>query len=56
MQSKIHSRKQDSDYYLVDHSANLYVMNGQGKLIHLIPFGLPYEHILKVVKEEIKKL
>lgn len=56
VQSKIHSRKDNSDYYLVDHSANLYVMNGQGKLIHLIPFGLPYEHILNVIKEEIKKL
>lgn len=56
VQSKIHSRKENSDYYLVDHSANLYVINGQGKLIHLIPFGLPSEHILKVLKEEIAKL
>lgn len=53
VQSKIHSRKENSDYYLVDHSANLYVIDEQGKLIHLIPFGLPAEHILQVLKEEI---
>ena len=55
VQTKIHSRKDNSDYYLVDHSANLYVIDGQGKLIHLIPFGLPKEHILNVLKEEISK-
>lgn len=55
VQTKIHSRKENSDYYLVDHSANLYVIDGQGKIIHLIPFGLPYEHILKVIKTEIAK-
>ena len=53
VQSKIHSRKENSDYYLVDHSANLYVIDEQGKLIHIIPFGLPAEHILQVLKEEI---
>lgn len=56
VQSKIHAKKENSNYYLVDHSANLYVMDTQGKLIHLIPFGLPYEHILNVLKEEIAKL
>lgn len=56
VQSKIHSRKENSDYYLVDHSANLFVINGQGKLIHLIPFGLPSEHILQVLKTEITNL
>lgn len=56
VQTKIHSKKENSDYYLVDHSANLYVINDQGKLIHLIPFGLPTEHILKVLKEELKQI
>lgn len=55
VQTKIHSRKENSDYYLVDHSANLFVIDGQGKLIHLIPFGLPTEHILNVLKAEISK-
>lgn len=53
VQSKIHSRKENSDYYLVDHSANLYVIDEQGKLIHLIPFGLPSDHIFQILKEEI---
>lgn len=53
VQSKIHSQKENSDYYLVDHSANLYVIDEQGKLIHLIPFGLPAEHIAQVLREEI---
>ena len=56
VQTKIHSKKENSDYYLVDHSANLYVINGQGKLIHLVPFGLPSEHILRILKTEIKHL
>ena len=56
IQTKIHAKKENSDYYLVDHSANLYVIDGQGKLIHIIPFGLPSEHILQVLKTEIKNL
>ena len=56
IQTKIHSKKENSDYYLVDHSANLYVIGEQGKLIHIIPFGLPAEHILNVLKTEIKDL
>ncbi|MCL4108054.1 UNVERIFIED_CONTAM: hypothetical protein GTU68_017082 [Idotea baltica] len=56
IQSKIHSKKGNSDYYLVDHSANLYVIDDKGKLIHIIPFGLPAEHILQVLKTEITKL
>lgn len=56
VQTKIHSQKKDDDYYLVDHSVNLYVVGPQGKMLHIIPFGLPTEHILRVLKEEIKKL
>ena len=56
VQSKLHAKKENSEYYLVDHSANLYVLNEEGKLIHLIPFGFPAEHILKVLKDEISRL
>jgi len=56
VQTKIHSQKKDDDYYLVDHSVNLYVVGPQGEMLHIIPFGLPAEHILRVVKEELKKL
>ena len=56
VQTKIHSRKKDSEYYLVDHSANLYVLGPKGKVLNIIPFGLPTDHILQVVKNEINKL
>ena len=56
VQTRIHSRKKGDDYYLVDHSANLYVVGPLGEMLHIIPFGLPTEHILRVIKEEIKKL
>ena len=56
VQTKIHSRKKDSDYYLVDHSANLYVLGPKGDVLNIIPFGLPTDHILQVVKNEISKL
>ncbi|WP_299880524.1 SCO family protein [uncultured Cocleimonas sp.] len=56
VQTKIHSKKKDSEYYLVDHSANLYVLGADGKMLNIIPFGLPTEHILQVVKNEINHL
>ncbi|TCJ87636.1 SCO family protein [Cocleimonas flava] len=56
VQTKIHSKKKGSDYYLVDHSANLYVLGADGKLLNIIPFGLPTDHILRVIKNEINKL
>jgi len=56
VQRKVHKAKEGSNYYLVDHSANLFVINAQGQLSQLIPFGLPTEHILQVVKQEIGAL
>lgn len=56
VQRKIHQREESKSYYLVDHSANLYVVGTDGKMLHLIPFGLPAEHIQQVIQEEIKKL
>ena len=55
VQTKIHSKKKGNNYYLVDHSANLYVLGADGKMLNIIPFGLPPEHILQVIKNEIKK-
>lgn len=56
VQTKIHSKKKDTGYYLVDHSANLYVLGPKGDVLNIIPFGLPTEHILQVVRNEINKL
>ena len=54
VQRKIHEHEESDEYYLVDHSANLYVVNGEGKLVQIVPYGLPVEHILQIVQEELK--
>ena len=33
----------------IDHAANLYVINPQGKLSSIIPYGLPSEHVISVI-------
>lgn len=45
---------QQGENYSVDHSANLYVINAQGKLHAIVPYGLPAQHILNVVEKLIK--
>ena len=47
VQYRIHRTGNDS--YSVDHSANLYVIDGNGKLTTIVPYGLPADHILAVV-------
>lgn len=56
VQYKIHDHKPLDQYYLVDHSASLYVVNVDGKLAQIIPFGLPVEHIQRVVNELLSKM
>lgn len=56
IQYKIHEHEEGDSNYLVDHSANLYVVGAEGELLQIIPFGLPVEHILNVVKAELDKL
>jgi cytochrome oxidase Cu insertion factor (SCO1/SenC/PrrC family) len=36
--------------YSVDHSVNLYVIDRAGELATVIPYGLPPEHVLEVVR------
>jgi len=36
--------------YSMDHSANLYVIDRTGQLFAVIPYGLPPEHVLGVVR------
>ena len=47
VQYRIHQTANDS--YSVDHSANLYVIDRNGRLATIVPYGLPVEHILAVV-------
>lgn len=56
IQRKIRSRNASSTSYFVDHSANLFVIGSDGKILHIVPFGFPAEHILNVIKEELNKL
>jgi len=40
-------RKPGSTTYTVDHSVNIYVVNGQGKLVSVIPYGTPLEEVVR---------
>ncbi|MCU7845642.1 MAG: SCO family protein [Candidatus Thiodiazotropha sp. (ex Monitilora ramsayi)] len=37
--------------YTLDHSANLYVVDKEGRLTTVVPYGLPPEHVLQVVRD-----
>ncbi len=37
--------------YSMDHTANLYVIDANGKLFAIIPYGFPPEHVADMVKE-----
>lgn len=37
--------------YSLDHSANLYVIDPQGRLAAVVPYGLPPEHVLQLVRD-----
>jgi cytochrome oxidase Cu insertion factor (SCO1/SenC/PrrC family) len=36
--------------YSLDHSANLYLINAQGELAAVVPYGLPPEHVFEMVR------
>ena len=40
-------RTPGSTTYTVDHSVNIYVVNGGGKLVSVIPFGTPAEEVMR---------
>ena len=39
--------------YLVDHTASFYVVNTKGKLVNLLPHGLPVKQITEVIRDLI---
>jgi cytochrome oxidase Cu insertion factor (SCO1/SenC/PrrC family) len=46
-----YQRHETSDgRYSVDHSANLYLIDEQGQLAAVVPYGLPPEHVLELVR------
>ncbi len=44
-----------SNQYTVNHSSNLYLLNTKGRLINIIPFGIPVAQILHIVKFELSR-
>ncbi len=49
-------RKVESDSamgYLVDHSASVYVVGKKGKIVDMLPHGLPVEEITKTIRKLI---
>jgi len=49
-------RKVESDSamgYLVDHSASVYVVGKKGKIVDMLPHGLPVESITKTIRDLI---
>lgn len=45
--------KSQGENYTVDHSANLYVIAPSGKLHAVVPYGLPADHVFKIVESLI---
>ena len=41
----------DGGRYTLDHPANLYLLDPQGRLTAIVPFGLPPGHILQRIRE-----
>ena len=56
VQRKIHPHNKNDTFYLVDHSANLFVLGPEGNIKQIIPFGLPVEHIQAIVNQELNKI
>lgn len=48
-------RTPGSTTYTVDHSVNIYVVNGQGKLVSVIPYGTPVEEVVRRIAGMLDK-
>ncbi|KAF0164560.1 MAG: electron transport protein SCO1/SenC [Rhodocyclaceae bacterium] len=48
-------RTPGSTSYTVDHSVNVYVVNGEGKLVGVIPFGTPLEEVVRRIEGMLDK-
>lgn len=43
-------RTPGSTTYTVDHSVSIYVVNGQGKLVSVIPYGTPVDEVVRRIE------
>lgn len=41
--------------YTIDHSVNIYVVNGQGKLVSVIPYGTPVDEVVRRIEGLLDK-
>ena len=41
--------------YSLDHTADLYVIDQQGELAAVVPYGLPPEHVLRLVRDMLSR-
>ena len=48
-------RTPGSTTYTVDHSVNIYVVNGQGKLVSVIPYGTPVQEVVRRIEGMLDK-
>lgn len=42
-----------NDSYTMDHSSNLYVIDRNGKLVTMVPYGLPVDHVLALLNRTL---
>ena len=54
VQRKLNIRHDGDRYYTVDHSANLFILGRNGQVTNIVPNGIPAEHVLDIVKYQIK--
>ena len=47
---KYRKNRRPGGAYSMDHSANLYVIDPTGRLATMVPYGLPPEHVLGIVR------
>ncbi|MBC8210322.1 MAG: SCO family protein [Gammaproteobacteria bacterium] len=56
VQNGINPYQKTDKNYALNHSANLYLLNGKGRLINIVPFGIPMEHIEQMINFELVHL
>jgi cytochrome oxidase Cu insertion factor (SCO1/SenC/PrrC family) len=49
VQANIYRADKNSERYSVDHTANLYVIDQQGKLASIVPYGFPINHVQSIL-------
>ena len=50
---KYERHEREDGGYSIDHSANLYVIDSQGRLSAVVPYGLPPQHVLDLVRRQL---